>query len=672
MTEKEKRFGLSGETMIRFMLALLILLQMGYTTYVFAFRKQGFYSDEIFSYGLANSYYQPYMGIPGDAEDLGHAQFVMGEDGNLRMDLEKSGLVDSYQWVPGSRFQEYLSVQPGQRFAYGSVIYNQSLDMHPPLYYLLLHTVCSLFPDSFSVWYAYVLNMLFLIGVQIFLFLTAREISRSSVAALLSCVLYGGSAGALNTFMFLRQYSLQTMLCLMFTFFAVRVYHKRKAVFSDYKFDFLGAVLSAFAAFMTQYYSIIYVGAFTLFYCAILLLEKRWKKMFLFGCSMLAVLGVFIALWPYMFGQYGALEESYEVGIPFAMQMKVLLRQLCRNCFGFSFSMLATPFWSIVLPPLLFMVIFIPALLLPFRDEVWCQKIFAKAKAFPGKVKRFMQKADFSTLILVLSMAVYYTVTGGSILSVGMGNYVIRYIMISLPILCMVAVIWAFWILSRMIHAKRICCGVLAFIVTFMALRTHMLTEPVFVVPHFGESQDTTQLLEDCNVVVIYDSYVAAFRFLNWVTPYLTKTRNSFVVSADLADSYRSDIAELGEPVDYVLVKASLFEPDEEQSETAEKILEEFDAYSIESNFLSQMMDESKTYSSEEGFKDVEELNEAIPRAEKMVSQVGKVNTGDGEEELFDCAALIQSLNGGCDYEILYGLNIQDMPFYVLKLKGKD
>lgn len=43
-----------------------------------------------------------------------------------------------------------IRVLPGQRFQYGTVTRMQTYDVHPPFYYLLLHTVCSLFPGRFT------------------------------------------------------------------------------------------------------------------------------------------------------------------------------------------------------------------------------------------------------------------------------------------------------------------------------------------------------------------------------------------------------------------------------------------------------------------------------------------------------------------------------------------
>lgn len=41
---------------------------------------------------------------------------------------------------------QYVMVAENERFDYATVYYNQTQDVHPPLYYFFLHTVCSAVP----------------------------------------------------------------------------------------------------------------------------------------------------------------------------------------------------------------------------------------------------------------------------------------------------------------------------------------------------------------------------------------------------------------------------------------------------------------------------------------------------------------------------------------------
>ena len=92
-------------------LAVMIVIQLIYSCYVFAYKKQGTHSDELWSYGLANSYYKP---------------FIYLEDGIYQDDYtggyEGSDIAN--KWIDGCVMNDYLTVQEGQRFSYDSVYHN--------------------------------------------------------------------------------------------------------------------------------------------------------------------------------------------------------------------------------------------------------------------------------------------------------------------------------------------------------------------------------------------------------------------------------------------------------------------------------------------------------------------------------------------------------------------
>ena len=94
----------------RIFLAVVIVLSLALST-VFMMNKQGYHEDELLTYNLANS------------------------ANTLKTDGE---------WNSGADFIDYLSVSDGDRFNYEQVYENQIIDAsHPPFYYGLVHTVCS-------------------------------------------------------------------------------------------------------------------------------------------------------------------------------------------------------------------------------------------------------------------------------------------------------------------------------------------------------------------------------------------------------------------------------------------------------------------------------------------------------------------------------------------------
>ena len=77
-----------------------------------AVRKEGFFLDEIYSYGLANSSYAPFLNWYYNGEH--------SFDGNL-----PEAVFEQQDFV------NYISVQKNDRFNYASVYYNQTQEIHP-------------------------------------------------------------------------------------------------------------------------------------------------------------------------------------------------------------------------------------------------------------------------------------------------------------------------------------------------------------------------------------------------------------------------------------------------------------------------------------------------------------------------------------------------------------
>ena len=95
-----------------------------------------------------------------------------------------------------SEFLNYVAPQGSTRFNYASVYYNQTQDVHPPLFYFLLHTVCSLFPGSFTKWTGLGMNLVLLGGTLAALYALGMELFADWKKALFVCALYAGGCGS--------------------------------------------------------------------------------------------------------------------------------------------------------------------------------------------------------------------------------------------------------------------------------------------------------------------------------------------------------------------------------------------------------------------------------------------------------------------------------------------
>lgn len=160
-----------------------------------AVRKEGFFADELYSYGLSNSNYAPFL-----------SWYYNGERAYSGTSAEHI--------YSREDFMSYVAVQEGQRFDYASVYYNQTQDVHPPVFYFLLHTVCSLFPGSFTKWTGLGLNFALFGGTIAALYALGMEIfegENSWKKSLFVCALYAFSGEAISNATMIRMYMLLTL-----------------------------------------------------------------------------------------------------------------------------------------------------------------------------------------------------------------------------------------------------------------------------------------------------------------------------------------------------------------------------------------------------------------------------------------------------------------------------
>ena len=137
-------------------LIVICVLQIAVSLF-FAGQKNYLFFDEVFSYPAAN----------GDLEQ------VMEE--NI--------------WLDESWFLDYMSVDKAERFNYTIPYQNQVSDVHPPLFYMFLHTACSMVPEEFSYMAGIAFNIAFFVGCTIGLYFLGKELFGSQMYGLLRGVL---------------------------------------------------------------------------------------------------------------------------------------------------------------------------------------------------------------------------------------------------------------------------------------------------------------------------------------------------------------------------------------------------------------------------------------------------------------------------------------------------
>lgn len=200
--------------------------------------KSDLYVDEIYTYSLANS---------------PNGMFFPPKISNktLKFDLWN-------KWLPGQIFKEYITVSPGLEFSFSNVYNNQLQDTHPPLYYFIIHSICSFFTNSFSKWYGLSLNLVLFIITQLLLFRVSNLIIESKKYALLTCIFYGFSCAALDNFTYISSNTLITLCNLLFLNIIVKCLKEKITVITFIEIMFT-IIIGGLSHYIFLLYSIILV-----------------------------------------------------------------------------------------------------------------------------------------------------------------------------------------------------------------------------------------------------------------------------------------------------------------------------------------------------------------------------------------------------------------------------
>ena len=170
-------------------LIIIILILIGIRVY-FGYQKEDFFMDETFSYTLMNM-----------KEGAGMIQ-TAPEFNNV--------------WISGNKIKEMLVVSKDEVLRYDTVYYNQTQDVHPPLYYFLLHTASALSFGNFTKWTGIILNIIIFVGICAVLYIIGKKIFKSTIWAFVLVAIYGVSTGAIFSTLFIRMYELLILFVLLY------------------------------------------------------------------------------------------------------------------------------------------------------------------------------------------------------------------------------------------------------------------------------------------------------------------------------------------------------------------------------------------------------------------------------------------------------------------------
>lgn len=283
-------------------MVVLLLLQLAVLFY-YGGRKAGFHEDELYTYYSSN---------------------------------KTAGLfVNDRQWTQGEELRNDFVVLGGEGFRYDVVWQMQSWDVHPPLYYFLFHTICSLFPGVFSKWLGIAVNLIAYAGSYILLAYSAYMAVRCSstaersaicgeeawgekkaeILSFLVCLFWGFSGAVISGVMFIRMYQLLTFFVLLCLSLHLRAVFKQDFRIRSF---LLPLALTVFLGFLTQYYYIIFHFFLGAGFCFYLLRKKKIRELLSYAAACAAGLLAALIYYPpalsHIFRGYRGTEAVSEFG----------------------------------------------------------------------------------------------------------------------------------------------------------------------------------------------------------------------------------------------------------------------------------------------------------------------------------------------------------------------
>lgn len=298
-------------------LLCLVLLGAG------ACKKQGYHMDELLSFELANARFTPWI-VPTqpqgrlekfvqneiEADTLGEMagnlistlQDVLQNRGSSRMLSYQADVYEEPVFITAGQFQDYITVEGKDAFQYLSVYFNVKDDNHPPLHFMLLHTMSSLFQGKISPMLGCSINLGALAGILILLIGLGRRFGRElgysgktgRFLGIMAALAFGLSTGAMAMALLIRMYALLAFFCT-----ALFYIHVKKWQEDGFAGHNRRLILVTVAGFLTQYFFLFYCLLLAAVTAAMLLRRKKYRELGRYVCSMAAAGALGIAVFPF-------------------------------------------------------------------------------------------------------------------------------------------------------------------------------------------------------------------------------------------------------------------------------------------------------------------------------------------------------------------------------------
>lgn len=527
------------------LLFLIIICAIFMFSYKFYNQKQDYHSDEIWSYGLANSSYQPF----------------------IYMNADQTKNTNCEEWLPGTILSEYITVQEDNAFNYSSVYFNMSNDTHPPLYFMILHTICSLFKNSFSFTYGFIINIISYIILAIFMYKLVSLITNSKYWSLICVGFFSFGIGCLSMTSFVRMYSMCTMFAVILAYYHTKLYYSIKNSVTFKLIDWISLSLCTLLGSLTHHFFLVYAFAYAVIFCIYFLITKKWKFLYKYALCMAGGVILSIMVFPATINHLlGTTHPNSMLTFPkkiygYKFQWFALLSILLDELFGFSIvSPYERPTMAYIIAALIIILIISVAISFLFRKEKWFKKLVSKIK---NKLKSLVRSFIHPNIIYIsflCAIILVISVCAHTVNYYHMREFSDRYLFIVYPIATILLFSIIYSILQLLNVKKRTSyIFITCFSIVLLAIANIRLTSPYISIGSYKIGISMEDISNNDNDVII----VSSETWLLTVYSYYLKDVNSFFYVEDNNLYYTKDELEKKNETQkptYLIIDGNIFD----------------------------------------------------------------------------------------------------------------
>lgn len=297
----------------QYALQILVLALVTVVQLFFISQKEGYHMDELLSYELSNAQFNPWIvptqpqgrlaklyqnEIQGDSltETMGNlwrlTEDVLRNRGNSLVAGYQADVYEEPVWISGKEFHDYITVEE-DAFNYLSVYFNVKDDNHPPLHFMVLHTISSLVRGKILPLMGCSINLICVLGCCILLMKLGKRLGLEK-AGLASAVLYGLSSGAIATVLLTRMYGMMTFWCVADFYLHIKKWQEKEWTTRNRLL-----ILVTVMGFWTQYFFLFYCIGLAAVVVFLFCRDRNWKALRGYIRSMIIAAVIGLAVFPF-------------------------------------------------------------------------------------------------------------------------------------------------------------------------------------------------------------------------------------------------------------------------------------------------------------------------------------------------------------------------------------